>query len=141
MAKSTALNFTQNLNNNFKTFVNADSAATLKDLLTAGADDEIVKAISIVSDDTSARVFELLINDGSTSYSLGMVNVPITSGTTGAIAPVDALSSSLLGIALPLDALGKRVLPLKAGYKLQVRNVTQVTAAKTVTFAAYSEKY
>lgn len=141
MAKSTALNFTQNIGNYFKTFTNSDAAATLKDLFTAGADDEIVKALWVTSDDSSARVLEFLINDGSTSYSLGMVNIPITSGTTGAIAPVDVLNTSLLAVGLPLDALGKRILPIKGGYKLQVRNVTQPTAAKTFTVIAITEKY
>lgn len=140
MAKSTSLPFTQDINNGFAAFTNADAALTAKTLFTADADDEVVKCIQIASDDTSARVVDLLINNGSTDYLLGSVSVPAASGTNGTTAAVDALAAGLFP-GLPMDAVGKRVLPLKGGYALKVRNQAQITAAKTLTVTTISEKY
>lgn len=140
MTKSATLNLTQNLNIAVVTFTNADAAATLKTLLTASADDEVVKAIQIVSDDTSARVIDLLISIGGVDTLLCAVNVPLSSGSNGTIIAVDALAASLQP-GLPLDALSKRVLPLKGGTLLKVRNQTQPTAAKTITITAITEKF
>lgn len=140
MTKSTTLNLTQNLNNSFATFVNADVALTSKALLVAGANDETVKGIQITSDDTVARVIDILINNGAADFLLCSVNVPATSGTNGTTTAVDALSAALQP-GLPLDSLGRRVLPLKGTYTLKVRNQTQQTAGKTITVTAISEVF
>lgn len=139
MTKLSTLNLTQNINTAAVTFVNADVAATLKTLLTAGADDEIVKCLQFTSDDSTARVVDVLLNIGGTDYLLGSVNVPINSGTNGTVSAVDAFATLMPG--LPVDALGKRVLPLKAGTIVKLRNQTQMTAAKTLTATIISEKF
>lgn len=139
MAKSTNLNFTQNLKFGATTIVAAD-ASTLKTVFTAGANDSVVKAINVVSDDTSARVLNLYINNGTTDFLIGAVSIPITSGTTGAIATVDLLGGTLMP-SLPYDANGKRVLPLPATYVVKVSTQTTVTAAKTVTVSLMAEDY
>lgn len=138
--KSGTLNLTQNLGLAAAQFTNADVAASLKQLVLAGADDEVVKAIQIVSDDPAARVIDLLVNTGAVDVPLCSINVPASSGTNGLTAAVDALASALQP-GLPLDALGKRVLPLKGGMVLKVRNQTQVAAGKTVSITAISEKF
>lgn len=141
MAKSTNLNFTQNVNFAGATYTNSDAAATVKTLYTAGTNDAVVKSITIRSDETAnARVIDLIYYDGTTNYSLGAVNVPVNSGFSGAVASVDALSSTLFP-GLPMDATGKRVLPMKAGHLLKVNNQTQVTSGKTVTISALVEEY
>ncbi len=140
MPKSTSLNLTQTLQQGGVTFTNADAASTLKALLTAGTDDEVVKAVQIVSDDTSARVVDLLLNTGGSDLLLCSVNVPAGSGTNGTTPAVDALAAALQP-GLPMDALGKRVLPLKGGAILRVRNQAQVTAARTITVQAFSERF
>jgi len=140
MAKSTNLNFSQNINAAGVAYANADAAATIKTLYTAGANDAVVKAINAVSTDSTARVFDLLINDGSTDYWIGSVSIPITAGTTGAIATVDLLGGTLMP-SLPFDSTGKRVLPMKAGHILKVRNVTQLSSAKIVNIWAIAEEY
>lgn len=140
MAKQTALNLTQDIGNGFAAFTNADAALTLKAILTADADDEIVKGIQIVSDDSVARVIDILVNDGAADRFVTSVSVPANSGTNGVAAAVDALSAAL-NPGLPIDALGKRVLPLKGGYILKARNQTQPTATKTITVIAITEKF
>lgn len=141
MAKSTSLNFTQEVEFGAVNYTNSDAASTTKTLYTAGANDCVVKSIVIRSDETAtARVFDLIVNDGITDYKLGAVNVPVNSGFNGTVASVDALAA-LLFPGLPMDATGKRILPLKNGHVLKVSNQTQVSSGKTVTIAALIEEY
>lgn len=140
MAKSKDLFLTRNHNLKGVTFVNADAALTLKTLYTASADDAIVKSINVTNSDATARVVDVLVNDTVTDYLLGSVSIPTASGTNGTTTSVDLLSGDLLR-GLPFDALGKRVLPLKGGYLLKVRNQTQQAAATTMTVLAMIEEY
>jgi hypothetical protein len=139
MAKSTNLNFTQNIVLSGAKIALADGQ-TPKTLFTAGANDSVVKAINVQSSDTAtARVVVLTVNDGTTDYILGAVNIPLNSGNTGAIATVDLLGGTLLP-SLPYDANGKRILPLPAGYVLKV-NTTSNVAIGTVTVVCMAENY
>ena len=139
MAKSTALNVTQNVANPCVTILPADATA-FKTVHTAGVNDDIVKSLMIASTDTAAMNVQLAINTGAADFILGTVNVPIASGTNGTAASVDALASSMLP-GLPLDQSGKRVLPLKAGYVLKARVLVAVTAAKQVDISSVVEQY
>lgn len=82
----------------------------------------------------------IYVNNGSSDLYIGAVSIPITSGTTGAIAAVDLLSGTLFP-NLPYDANGKRVLPLPAGYILKVSVQATVTAAKTISITCMAEDY
>jgi hypothetical protein len=139
MAKSTNLNFTQSVKLSGVKILPADTT-TLKTLFTAGTDDSIVKAINVQSTDTAARVVNLYVNDGTTDFLIGAVNVPLNSGNTGAVAAIDLLGGTLLP-SLPYDANGKRILPLPAGYVVKVSSQTTVTAAREITFVLMAEDY
>lgn len=139
MPKSTALNFTQNVKLSSTSIENAD-ASTLKTLFTAGTNDSVVKAIHAATTDTTARVVQLYVNDGSTDIFLGSANVAANSGLNGTTAATDIISGTLFP-ALPYDSNGKRVLPLPAGYVLKVATTTTVTSSKAVTVTAVAEDY
>lgn len=139
MPKSTALNFTQNIKFTAAQIEPADTS-TLKTLFTAGTNDSVVKAIQVASTDTAARVVGLYVNDGTTDFLLGHVNIPVNSGLNGTVAAVDLLGGTLMP-ALPYDANGKRILPLPAGYILKVNTTTTVTAARVVTVTCMAEDY
>jgi hypothetical protein len=139
MAKSTSLNVTQNIKNPCVSILPADTT-TLKTLYTAGANDAVVKAINISSTDTTARNVGLYINNGVSDFLIGVVNVPITAGDTGAVASVDVLASALIP-SLPLDQNGKRVLPMQATYILKVGALVAVTAAKEIDVTCVAEEY
>lgn len=139
MAKSTSLNFTQANKAGFATIVPADTT-TLRTVYTAGSNDSVVKQLQVVSDDSSARVLNVYINNTSTDYLLGSVNVPASSGSNGTAAAVDLLGGTLMP-GLVYDANGKRVLPLPAGYILKVSSQTTVTTGKTVTVTALVEDF
>lgn len=141
MPKTTSLPVTQNFAFGSAQFTNSDSAATVKTVLTAGANDTIVKGLQAMSSETAtARVIDILVNDGSADRWLGAVNVPLNSGFTGTVAAVDLLASLLMP-GLPIDASGKKCLPLKAGHVLKVRNQTQVASGKEVNVIAFAEDF
>jgi hypothetical protein len=139
MAKSTNLNFTQNLKLSGVKILPADTT-TLKTLFTAGTDDSVVKSINVQSTDTAARVVNLYVNDGTTDFLIGSVNVPLSSGNTGTAATIDLLGGTLMP-SLPYDANGKRILPLPAGDSLKVSSKTTITAATEITFVCMAEDY
>ena len=139
MAKQTNLYFTKLVKNKAVQIVPADTTA-LKTLYTAAADDAILKGLLCVSDDTAAVNLRILLNIGGTDYQIGTVNIPIASGTNGTANAIDAINSLALP-GLPLDANGKRFLPLETGTILKVAALATVTAAKTVTVVAIIEEY
>ena len=139
MPKSTNLNFTQSLKLSGVKILPADTTA-LKTLFTAGSNDSVVKAINVQSTDTAARVVNLYVNDGTTDFLVGAVNVPLSSGNTGSAATIDLLGGTLLP-SLPYDSNGKRVLPMPAGYVLKVSSQTTVTATREITFVCMAEDY
>jgi hypothetical protein len=139
MPKSTDLNFTQNIKLSGAKILPADTTS-LVTLFTAGANDTTVKAINVQSTDTVARVLQLWVNDGTTDFLLGAVNIPLRSGDTGAVAAIDLLGGTLLP-SLPYDANGKRIIPLPAGYILKVNSQVAVSATREITVVCMAEDF
>lgn len=139
MPKSTSLNFTQNLKLSGVKILPADTT-TLKTLFTAGSNDSVVKAINVQSTDTAAKIVNLYVNDGTTDFLIGAVNIPLNSGNTGAVAAIDLLGGTLMP-SLPYDANGKRILPLPAGDSLKVSVQATVTASREITVICMAEDY
>lgn len=111
-----------------------------KELYTASSNDAVVKAINVASFDTAARVMSLWIVAADNQPTLiGAVNIPLRSGDNGTAAAVDLIGGTLMP-ALPYDANGKRVIPLKAGQKLAV-SVPAVTAGTQINVTAQIEEY
>lgn len=140
MAKSNLLNFTQNLKMGFAQVLAADAALTLKTVYTGGSNDSVVKGLEAISDDTSARVLNLYINNTVSDFLIGSVNIPASSGTNGTTAAVDLLSGILFP-GLPYDAQGKRILSLPADHVLKVSCTTTLTATKIINVKAYVEDF
>jgi hypothetical protein len=111
-----------------------------KELYTASTNDAVVKSISVASFDTAARVMSLwLVGTDNQPILIGAVNIPLRSGDNGTAAAVDLIGGTLMP-ALPYDANGKRVIPLKAGQKLAV-SVPAVTAGTQINVSAMIEEY
>jgi len=117
-----------------------NAAAGPSGFYTAGNNDAVIKSLLIASDDTSARVVNVYIYNGTNFACLGGVNVPITAGLTGAIANVDVLGTSFL-LGLELDQAGKPVLPLTSGNQLCLASQTTLTAAKTLSVFGVAEEF
>lgn len=139
MAKQTSLYITKLVKNGCLTLLPADTT-TLKTLYTASADDAVVKSLMCRSNNTAAMNVVVAINNGGADFILGVVAVPINSGSTGAIAAVDLLSGTLLP-GLPYDQNGKRVLPLAGGTILKVGVLATITAAKQIDVTSVVEEY
>lgn len=139
MAKSTNLNFTQEVEVLGKRLTSSDTTSYVT-LYTAGTNDAVIKSITATTTDTAAVNLKVAIGDGTTDYLLGTVRVALGSGTDGATASVDILGSSLLP-GLPRDLNNRTVLPLKNGYTLKVGCLATMTSAKQTDILAVVEEY
>lgn len=139
MAKSQNLNFTQNIKTPGVTLNNA-TGTSLVTLFTAGSNDSVLKSMVASTNDTTAVNLIVVINDGTNDRYLGTVNLPISSGRTGAIASVDVLGSSLIP-GLPRDAAGRPVIQLQTGYSVKVGVLTAITSGKIVDVLGGAEDY
>jgi hypothetical protein len=114
--------------------VNGD-ASNLKTLVTAGSSGSKVVSIMAQTDETSARDLTLGITRSATFYPIGTVTVAIGSGNSGTVAAVNLLTTTWLP-GLPLDSDGQPYIFLLSGDTLQVKSLTTVTNAKTITLSA-----
>jgi hypothetical protein len=100
---------------------------------TAGAYGSICESIVISTDDTAAVNVWLYIYRGTTVIPLGIVNVPLRSGDLGTVANVDALVGSGISlIGLPVNAQGKRYIPLEASDLIKFTVLANMTALKSL---------
>lgn len=100
---------------------------------TAGANDSIVKSLTICSDDSAAKTvqFWMSTDNGTTKYLLGTIPVPALSGTA-TLVNVDFLGNPLM-TGLEYDETGKPVLRLQANATIHAGVITSaVTASKTI---------
>lgn len=138
MAANTAPIFVANITAKGTTWTNSDAAATKKAITpTIGANGCRIHSISIASDDTTARDFQLFLNDGTTDFLVGTVSATASAGTTSSNAAVSVLGKSTLLTWIPSDA--SMLVP--TGWSLKLSNVTQVTSGKTVTVVATCGDY
>lgn len=111
-----------------------------REIYTASVDDAVVKAINVASTDTVARVLTVwTIGTDNQPEQICALNVPLRSGDNGTANAIDLLNGTLLQ-ALPYDANGKRIIPLKAGQRLAI-SVPAVTAGTQIHVAAMIEEY
>lgn len=135
MAANTSPVFEKDPHTESTSYTNSDSAATAKDLVAAASvptEGLRIDQITLTSTETAtARVIQFFTHDGTSSWLIGSVNVPINSGFDGTAPAVDAMPmlSPVLGYFV-----------IKTGHKLQVSNVTQVASGKTVSITARGGK-
>lgn len=111
-------------------FTSADTTSK-KSIQTGGTNGTRIDSIMCSTNDTTAVNLAFYINDGSTDFYIGNVNLPIGSGYT-TVARVDAMAT-----LAPL--LGYLVLP--SGYILKANCVATMTAAKTTDVVAMGGDY
>lgn len=135
MAANTTPIFPLSIQTSAVSFANADGTSE-KTIVTAGSEGTRIDVLLVTSDDTTARVFRLLVNNGTTSFIVGEVSVPVGAGTDGATLSVKVLAASVLPW---LDSSGS--LFLKAGWTLKAAAKVAVTSGKTIAFVAFSGDY
>lgn len=111
-----------------KRIQNSDATAVL-DVCdnSAGSTALKIESLYVTSTDTSDRVISFYIYTGSTSFLIGSINIPASSGTDGVIARVNALTT--LGTKGADDV---SCIWLAVGSKLQANAVVTVTSGKLV---------
>ena len=146
MAKQTELFLHQGYGNNGVQIVNADGNGTWKTVYTSPAlnatpagNDVTLKAVSVTSDDATARNLLVGLDIGGTVFVIGCVNIPVAAGTNGTTPAVDLLNSVAMPF-LPLDITCKRVNLMEAGTILKVKPLVAVTSGATITLVAWAEK-
>lgn len=114
--------------------VTSADGTTKKSLATGVAAGTRIKSLIATSDDTVARVFQLIKTVSAVDYILGEINIPIGAGTDGATAAVDVFAGTLLK-GLQTDGISKWI-ELANGTSLALRPKVAVTAGKTIYFTA-----
>jgi len=139
MAKQTSLFLTKQFNSTCTFFQPADTTA-LKTIFTAGADDSIVKLLTVCSDDTASRIIQLWKTYGGYDYLLTTVTIPALSGFNGTAPRISLLNPvNMPGITIDKD--GNYILQMKGTHLLKAAVTTTVTTAKTITIEVLGEDY
>ena len=138
MAANTSPIFVKAINNKTAQWTNSDSAATTKDVFVAGADGSRLAAISATSTETANdRIFAIILHDGTNPFLVGSITVLRNSGFDGTAAATNLLGS--LSACPWLNSDGSLMLP--TGWKVQLKNLTQVASGKTVDVVALGGDY
>ena len=132
-----SLTFAKNIVDIHKTILPADTTAWV-DVYdnSAGTANIRVEALTLCSDDTSTVNIQFGRYVGATTYPIGTVHAVTLSGTDGATARVNCLTT--VGTTA---ADGIPVIEIPAGVKLQAKSLVAVTAAKTVTLTGWGRNF
>lgn len=113
---------------------------TLKTLYTAGTNGSKIENIIATNTDTAAAYgIQLSVTTGATTYLLGTVNVPLSSGNTTAAPAISLLNSANLPTAK--DSNGNPYIYLASGSVLKVNSLTTVNTGKIVAITCNGGDY
>jgi hypothetical protein len=123
----------------YKTIVNSNSTNWI-DLVdnTAGTKAIRIESLFALSDEESPtnHVVQLSLYIGTVNYLIGSVNIISLSGTNGTAPRINILNT--LG---EIDRDAMYVIWVPAGSKIQVKSLTQITIAKTLTLIGRYRTY
>jgi hypothetical protein len=139
---ATTLNFTSAPFTRVTQFSPADTTVA-KDILPANATkDRRVYGITVWTDESAAKDVALHISDGTTTWELTTVSIPLNAGNTNAIVPVDMFASTQVSPFIKnRDASGAPYLHIPATWSLKLAYNATMTAAKTANFVIIGEIY
>lgn len=101
--------------------------------------DVMIKKIMVSTDDSVAQTFELYLNDGTNTDLMAKVEIPVSSGTSKGVAPVDIVAE-VPELFSELDNANNASLLLPAGCSLMAK-VAEVTSGKYFKIWVFAEKY
>lgn len=139
---ATTLNFTSAPFTKVTQFLPADTTVT-KDILPASAtQSRRVYGITVYTDESALKDLYLYINDGTTTWRMSTISLPINSGNTNAIVPVDLFASTQVSPFIKnRDASGAPYLHIPATWALRASYGATMTAAKTANIVIIGETY
>lgn len=137
MTKNTTAVFENGWKNPPLSMTSADGT-TEKTIFEAPAEGCSINMLSIASTSSVDELLMLFINDGTTSYIVGQIPVPLTSGSdsAGAVPPINGLNADLFP-QFPKDLAGNAVIKLEGSYKLNIKAVSAITDGKIDIVAGY----
>jgi len=105
-------------------------AADAKVVYTAGAFGGMCESLILSTDNSAAAIAVIVyILDGAVVHPLGLVAVPLSSGTLGTAYAVDAVSTL---VGLPINSVYRKYIPLKANQTIKIAVLAAMTANKYV---------
>jgi hypothetical protein len=139
---ATTLNFTTAPFTRVTQFLPADTTVA-KDILPADAtNDRRIYGITIYTDESAAKDVKLSISDGTTTWIMTTIAIPLNSGNTNAIVPVDIFASTQISPFIKnRDASGAPYLHIPATWSIKLNYVVTMTAAKTANIVIIGETY
>jgi len=139
---ASTLNFTTAPFTKVTTFAPADTTVA-KDILPANATkDRRIYGITAWTDESAAKDIALHISDGTNTWELTTIAIPINAGNTNAIVPVDLFSSTQLAPYIKnRDASGAPYLHLPATWSIKLAYNATMTAAKVANYTVIGEIY
>lgn len=102
-----------------------------------------IYGISITSTDTGAQTAKIHLNDGTNSYQVFTINVPLSSGNTTTAAAIDIMGS-VYGSSVfqkQRDANGVPYFNIPAGWKLQYEYNTLLGSGEGLFILVFGETY
>lgn len=102
-----------------------------------------IYGISITSTDTGAQTVKIHLNDGTNSYQVFTINVPLSSGNTTTAAAIDIMGS-VYGSSVfqkQRDANGVPYFNIPAGWKLQYEYNTLLGSGEGLFILVFGETY
>ena len=139
---ATSITFTSTVFNKVVQFTATDTTTT-KDILNADATyDRRVYGITCFTDESAAKDVKLFLSDGTTTWQLTTIAIPINSGNTNAIVPVDLFSNTQFSqFVRQRDASGAPYINIPKGWSLRLAYAATMTAAKVANYVIIGESY
>lgn len=100
-----------------------------------------IDSLVVTTDDTAAKDLIVLLHDGTASKKAATVSIPLTSGLTNALKPVDLLRHDQMAAHVCADGAGNKFLDLPPGWKLRVAEAAAPTSGKKMWVFARGGKY
>ena len=123
-------------------FSPADTTVAKDILPSNGTYHRRIYGITVWTDESAAKDVALHISDGSTTWELTTIAIPINSGNTNAIVPVDLFASTQVSPFIKnRDASGATYLHIPATWSLRLNYNATMTSAKIANYVIIGETY
>jgi len=102
-----------------------------------------IYGLSVTSTDAGAQTLKFHLHDGSATYQIFTLNIPLNSGNSTTVAAVDAFGS-VYGASVfqkQRDANGVPYFNIPAGWKIQMEYNTALLAAEGLFVLVFGETY
>lgn len=135
--------FPQTPNVSVTNWTSSDGAAATKTIYTGGSNGSKVVAISVATNAAETHLLTLSITRNSTSYVLGAITLPTSSGTDGTNPSISLLTGSTGNTipTLPFDSDGQKYIFLTSVDTLQITHATSFTSSKKMDVIAFGADF